>query len=164
MEGQGGNTTAQTLQSMPNLVHFLETNYALRTMEDIMSDELRIKFFGNDNVVSPGAVSGIDQLMQGIHRSLSPIITKYNPTPAPTPGAISAQPATIFNGGNLMTMRRYRILVDKIMIPYKGDDRGPGRDGYLSGYATEADLLAAGCNVDYLVKFGHIEDAGFVAV
>lgn len=105
-------------------------------------------------------ISEADTLMNQLHKVLSaePVGTYYQPSNVVRPDITAA-------GGVVPTVRRYRVIADKIMVPYK-DETGPtvGRDQFLSGDVTEADLHAAGCNIPYLVAAGHIVEDGYIRV
>lgn len=106
------------------------------------------------------SVTATDTLIRQINRQLTPtpIGSYYKPSSMVSPDRSIA-------GGHVPMSRRYQILVDKILIPYKLEGQARvGQDGYLEGIVSEADLIAAGCNIQYLVDMGHIVEAGFFAV
>lgn len=104
--------------------------------------------------------SNVDNLMSQLSKALtpSPIGTHYQ-------GSTVVRPDVPITGGVVSAVRSYIVVVDKIMIPYK-DMTGPlvGQDGFLEGQVSESDLIAAGCNISYLLALGHIVENGFASL
>lgn len=107
-------------------------------------------------------MTGTDSLMKQLHQKLSvePIGTHYNPSNVVRPEFTAA-------GGYVPTVRRYTIIEPyKIAVPYPPDATGPvvGRDTFLEGDISEADLIAARANIAYLLQAGIIIENGYMRI
>ena len=103
---------------------------------------------------SPTPQTDFDKLMGKISTSL------YGDKPPGTyyqPGQSSPDSSA---GGHVPSIRRYKIIVDKILVPNNGSLPATAKE-YLEGNVTEADLIAAGCHIPFLLDRGHIIPDGY---